>query len=287
MMKKIILAAMVGLLSAPATAQNFSISYAPGGGGMTVSTMVKDYLNSKGYTVELKSLGNCALVKNEWDSTKEKFITLYEEGFLSKKNEPCNIKFNDTNYIHMMIQGNYYFCSVPGKDPELWRKSEVNYTVGHPQSLPMELLFSPINEKNKNTAKLVSYKNLGAVATALAAKEVDYVFVTSGVDKITAEGGKCFWTTAPESMAFNKIPNVSKEFPGNKAATSSVNTFLLAKNFSTVEMDKLRKDIDTFLRSEEWIKYLKSRDLPNTINLTVSDQIKLIQNNIETLNTTK
>lgn len=286
MIKSVILATTLALMTLPASAQNFTVSYAPGGGGMTVSTMVKDYLNSKGYKVELKSLGNCALVKNEWDNTKDKFITLYEEGFLSKKNEPCNIAFNDSNYIHMMIQGNYYFCSVPGKDPELWRKAGATYTVGHPQSLPMELLFTPINEKNKNTAKLVSYRNLGAVATALTAKEVDYVFVTSGTGKIIADGGKCFWTTAPEGMAVNNISNIRKEYPNNQAATTSVNTFLLAKNFTVGEMEKLRKDIADYLKTEEWNKYIQGRELVNTNNMTVSDQRKLINANIELLNKT-
>ena len=286
-MKTFVIAAAMTLVATVANAQNFFVSYAPGGGGMATATLVNDFLKTNGYITDFKSLGNCALVKNEWDNTKDKFITLYEEGFLSNKNTPCNIDFKPTEYLHMTVQGNYYFCSVPGKEADLWRKPGATYTVAHVPSFPVDAAFESINAKNKNTAKPVSYKNLGAVATAITAKEVDYVLVTGGTDKIVAEGGKCFWTTAPKSMALNNVPNVSEEFPGNKAGNASVNTFLLAKNFTAVEIEKLRKDIDAFLRGEEWTKYLKGRDLPNTINLTVPEQLKMIKGNIEILNNSK
>ncbi len=260
------------------------IPYGPGGAGMAISTLAKEFLDTKGYKVDLKSLNSCAVTKQAWDDTKTKFLTLWEDAYQSDRNKPCNIAFDDSNFIKVVWQSYFYFCALPGKDKNAWKTKGSSYTVAHSQGLPIDKIFGNIDKHTGSTAKPVPYKNSGALATAVAAKETDYAFVSSGTAKIIADGGQCFWGTAPDNLAINNISNVKNQFKDNPVPDAGVSLWFMAKNMTPQEMDKLRKDIAEFMDTPAWKSYMEARELKNVKDLSIEDQKARMKRNQELLN---
>lgn len=272
------------LQGANAQEVNFHIPYGTGGAGMSISTLAKDHLASKGYTVDLKALNSCAVAKQAWDDSKTKFVTLWEDAYQSDRNKPCNIAFDDSNFVKIVYQSFYYFCALPGKDKDAWKTAGKSYTVGHTQGLPVDKMFANIDKNTGSSAKLVSYRNSGALATAVAAKETDYVLTSSGTTKIIAEGGQCFWGTAPDKLSINNIPNVANLYKDNPVPDAGVSLWIMAKNMTPQEMDKLRKDITELMDTAAWKSYIESRELRNVKDLSIEEQKARMKRNQELLN---
>lgn len=278
-MKKLILTAslLIGSIVS-ANSQALHLTYAPGGTAFTVMSFLKEDLDKKGYNIDLKSLGNCALTKHAWETTKDKFITMYDDDLNSKKNTACNLNVKDTEFVKVFYQAYLYFCSVPGKDVNLWNTKGSKFTVGYGGNMPVKSLLKYLNEKNGTDAKAVTYKNSGALATGIAAKEIDYAFSHAGPSKIIAEGGKCYWGTAPENISSNGIPNIKKIYPDTPFGELSINMWIIAKNFTPEEIKKLRADVTDFMRNnEQYKKLLASREVSNPVDQSDADIMRRIE----------
>ena len=279
-MRRLLFAIAMACTATVANSQNMYLAQSPGGVGMTSAGMMKEFLDKRGYNIDLKSLGSCALAKQAWENTTDKFITVWENGFDSVKNAPCNLSTKPEQFVKVYFQSYLYFCSVPGKDPNLWTTKNATYTVGSGLGIPTAALMQSIDSKTGAKASPVIYKNSGAVATAIAAREVDYVLASGGTNKIIEEGGKCFWTTAPDSLAVNGIPNIKKQFPDNVFSDVGVTMWLIAKNFSDAEIKKLRTDINEFLVTDTWKKYLATREVANVVDVPEAEAKRQLNHNI-------
>jgi hypothetical protein len=278
-MKALLLATMV-LLPYPVQANQPLKLHIPGSAnGITfrLSSIVKDGLEQRGWTVDLKALGNCLLAKNLADTTTEPFMTYWGNDQNIDPNDKCYLPVpKPDQMVRAFAASPYYLCvredSKISAQDILSGKDELKLTVTPDPSL--NLAFKLLTKHTGATKyKAITYKNSADAVNAFVAGEVDVYMGTAGKEVMKNNKAKCFYNTGPTEL--------EGTLPLREVLKANINlqlvSYYMGRNLSSKQMTKLRADLHEIMETSEWKAATARYKL---LDLSTDEEIKYINDSI-------
>ena len=251
-MKNIFLAILLFILSifgANAETIRFVTPYNPGGGGYAVSQVLASELKQRGWNIDHKDIGNCAIVKTEFVETKNPTILLWENNLSADKLDKCFIEIKETQFVSYLTSSPNYICVRPDSGiaaEDLFTKPlKMNISPDVYSLRAFHQLKTLLGNPNLKT---VVYTNSGAARTAFVAGEIDIFYGTNAVAIMKEKQGVCFYNTGATEL--NGTKPISSVLP--KKFEQYFAFMLLSNNLSTTQQEKLRTDLKEIKETKAW-----------------------------------
>lgn len=242
-----------------------------------LATIVKDGLDARGWSVDLRALGNCLLAKNMIETSTEPLITYWGNDQNIDKADRCYLPPPVADHMVQTFAASPYYLCVREDSPLTAQdiisgKKELSFTVTPDPSnkLTVELL----SRYTKTKHKAITYKNSTDAVNAFIAGEVDVYNGTAGKEIIRNNKAKCYYNTSKAEL--------DGTVPLGKALKADINLelvlYYIAKNLSPEKMNKLRADLKEITKTQEWIAATTRYKIPNFDS--IEEQIKYIKESI-------
>lgn len=202
--------------------------------------LIADGLEKKGWNLDVKITGNAKLSREVFETTKSPFLLAWGTENNSSKTDPHYLKPpGEHNLVGFSHRAPGYFCSF-NKDI-----SESDFTT-------RKLKIGIVNDKATvnwlnswmhaigHQHQLVSYRGSGDVEIGASSGEVDVLLSSRGAQLLTNGTVKCFFNTGQQTMM--GVPSLQSKFPAFKDSTIGFGFYIISKNLSAQQLDKLRKD---------------------------------------------
>jgi hypothetical protein len=255
-----IIAGLAMLVSTAVAAEPITLHIftGPGGFSAVAGQILADGLNKRGYTVDFRALGNCALAKTTWDNAKGPVLGYRDSLINNDVIANCDTPTTKDNLVLHANDSAGYFCNTGPNGASLDdfdRKGSV-HAVGTAVTYPEVAMFQQISKDVGNTVKVLQYKLQSEVAAAAKSGEINFI-LANGPWPETQLGAKCFWTTG-----LNSIPGYARAvdlWPNNIIVKATYGAWYIAKGFTPEQMAKLRKDAADIWNEQEWTELRRKR----------------------------
>lgn len=265
---------LIGLVAnAPAMAQtiNFEIGATTTSGNTAIGSIITEGLNQRGYKVEFKALGNCALARKQFEDATGPFLTLWQDSYNSQRSPACNLDIKSENVVAMIYELPVAMCATNNKTLNDYMKKGSSSSVGvMAQSVPHNKLLKDIEQKQGNTHNILVYKNSMELTAAGKSKEVDLVLMNPNAAE--QAGFQCLFTLG-DSKSIAQAKDLWPDSPVNSVRSL---VWLMQKNMSPAQVAKLAKDIDDIYREKAWQDLNRAKGYSNGFSLDIADTVAKI-----------
>ena len=272
--------AMAGtlLLSTSVDAQNinFEIGAATTSGNTAIGSVITEGLNKRGYKVEFKALGNCALARKQFEDANTPMLTLWQSSYNSQRSPACNLDIKSENIVAMIYETATSFCATGSKTFDDYMRKGSNHTVGvMAQHVPHNTLFKMIEQKQGNNHNILTYKNSAELTAAGKSKESEFVLMSH--EAAEQAGFRCLFTLSDDKS----IPRARDLWPENPINSATQFVWLMQKNMTPAQIAKLAKDIDDIYKEKEWQDINKAKGYTRGFSFNIPDVMYKIKKDRE------
>jgi len=262
-------------------ALTFHIPHSPGGSGNALSTILAQQLAKKGWQVDFKALGNCALAREHLATTNKPSIAMWENLLSVRENDRCFLPTAAENeMINIAYSAPEFLCTANSKlTGDDFLAGRANYRVGIFPDVPTQEMMEKVKKTIGPGYRAVTYKNVGPAHAALLAGEIDWVFSPQGLILEKENKGRCFFNTSDQEIAGTQpLIKVRPETGINKQLI----LYFRAVNIPQSIMVQLRKDTLEIMQTTEWISFIEGRKLQQHRE-SVAEQVKFVEASVKGL----
>lgn len=255
---------------------NFEIGATATSGNTSIGNIITDGLNKRGYKVDFKSLGNCALARKQFEDADGPFLTLWQNSYNSQKSPACNLEIKKENLISIVYEIPISMCAIGNKTFQDYIIQKSSHVVGvMAQSVPYYKLFDEIEKKYNIKHNILVYKNSAELTAAGKSKEVDFVLMSH--DAAEQLGFKCIWTLGENT----DVLRARDLWPDNPINSAGSFLWLMQKNLNNNQIEKLKKDIQDIYNEKEWQEVNRTKGYARGFNFNLNIIIKKIEKDRE------
>jgi len=225
-------------------------------------------LEKDGYLPQIKSTNNnCALAKLMWDQSRVPTLMLtshYGDGLTDINNKMCFVSIKQEELLYWVYSTPYVFCSAGNKTWQDLLIPNSTHTIAIPHENRSLRLLEEISKFYNIKIKPVKVESSVHLIPMIKSGELDFVFRT-GITEFEDLKNKCIWTTKNEN--YQKLPNGSKYLSKLNIDLSvfSLNSYIVGKNISTQDKEKILKAIQNGWKSEEVQKIFTRRNFDSNL----------------------
>lgn len=224
-------------------------------------------LEKEEYLPQTKSTNNnCALAKLIWDQSKVPTLMILSsniDGLTDINNKACFVPIKQEELLYWVYSTPYVFCSAGNKTwHDLLIPNSTHTIAIHTENRSLRLL-EEISKIYNIKIKPVKVESSVHLIPMIKSGELDFVFWNS-VSQIDDLKDKCIWTINENDQ---KLPNGSKYLSKLNIDLSvfSVDAYIVGKNISTQDREKILKAIQNGWKGEEVQKIFTKRKFDNSL----------------------
>jgi hypothetical protein len=202
--------------------------------------LVHQGLEEKGWKLDLKITGNPKLGRDIFNETNEPFLLAWGIELISMKNDPHYIKpANNDSLVGFVHVTGVYLCT----NKNITHEDFVNkkYKIGTVGDRTTLNFLNKWMAFTKNKHDVISYRGSGDLEIGFNSGEIDLIFASRGVNLHESGKANCLYTSGRNTIL--GIPTIQSKFPEFKDGQYSFGTYIVAKNFSKENLEKLRNDL--------------------------------------------
>lgn len=259
----------------------FHIPHSPGGSGNALSTILAQQLSKKGWQVDFKALGNCALAREHLATTKKPSLAMWENLLSVRENDRCYLPTaTETEMINIAYSAPEFLCTAnPKLTADDFLAGRETYRVGIFPDVPTQEMMEKVKKTIGPGYRGVTYKNVGPAHAALLAGEIDWVFSPQGLILQKEGKGRCFFNTSDQEIAGTKPLIKVKPASG---INKQLILYFRAVNLDAQVMARLREDTLDVMQSSEWKTFIEGRKLQQHRE-SVAEQVKFVEASVNGL----
>ena len=246
-----------------------------------VTKLVHQGLEEKGWKLDLRITGNPKLGRDVLNETNEPFLLAWGTELISSKNDPHYIKpANNESLVGMVHTTGVHLCTNKNISQEDFISKK--YKIGVVGLKPTLKFLDQWLAFTKNKHNLISYRSSGDMLIGLNSGEIDLIFMSVGLDLHESGKVNCLYTSGRETVL--GIPTIQSKFPEFKESQYNFGTYIIAKNFSKEDLEKLRNDLiqvkKNYLPFTNYMKKMHFTIAHDEISTQLS-QLKKIDDSLE------
>jgi hypothetical protein len=269
------------VIAADRPALTFHIPHSPGGSGNALSTIMAKELARRGWQVDFKALGNCALAKEHLVTSERPSIAMWENLLSVRESDRCYLPTaTHDEMINIAYSAPEFLCTANAKlTADDFLAGRENYRVGIFPDVPTQEMMDKVKKHIGPGYRGITYKNVGPAHAALIAGEIDWVFSPQGIILEKEGKGRCFFNTSDQEIAGTRpLIKVKPESAINKQLI----LYFRGVNLDAPVMEQLRKDARAAMETPEWQTFIEGRRLRQHRE-SVTDQVRFVEASVKGL----
>jgi hypothetical protein len=229
--------------------------HSTGGLSTAFQTVVAEELGKRGWDVDFKIIGNCGKVVNLLETSDKPILAGWGADWNIDTNI-CNRPPKASNFIETTVISARLVCGPVG-DTTFDLVTGKKYVIGVNQGQNHQVILAALGKKLDVEFKVVEYKNSGAIAKAMQAKEINAWYTTKGLVDHNAGKQRCVLGTL-EKPAFGIVP-LNTLLDTDNVYSSFVGYLTTNDKFSPELRAALQKDVSEIVQSKEYREKLAAK----------------------------
>ena len=252
------------------------IPYSQTGNAQALTRLLTTELAARGWAFDVRVTHNPRLSQATFNSATRPFLLTWGNDLAESERDPAYLPPpSAAELLTIVYLVPRFTCTTKHITKQDFERRGASYTIGT-IVLPFdERYILALNQHLGTRHRVIKYNNSKEIELAFAAGEVDFVFSSIGAKWQSQSQAQCLYNSSTYSVL--NIPAIQDAHPHFEYRDFAAVTYLRAKNFDAVTLERLRRDIlDVQRNLASYVQY-QQRNFNPMPPLTPASQFQLVK----------